>query len=348
METQLAASVYIEGHFWHGLTDGQLSAVFPDMPFPIVATANYRGDGSLYNIMAHEASVGGEPAFYKEFYMAVTIEVVGAGGGSMEDVIYEYEPVTTDILGVPVVAGVFDYKKNDGVALYVAKFMIGDIAYNINLHDDDAGDGGKDKLSLIVNKIIRYQRQNGAVDLSVLNDPVMPELRDERQTLDEARNDPDFGAYMPLDVPSQFAFETAQRFVNQEKNSLSAFWKSKNDYIKWSASIAADYDLGLIVAASEPEKYDLSLYPIPRASSIPKELWDYVNNPIFLAKELTLDIIKTRAYYVDNDRGDTPGWRMDFGVLYGDVVVRVNAKGATPEQVWEMFAGVMKLTEAYQ
>ena len=82
----------------------------------------------------------------------------------------------------------------------------------------------------------------------------------------------------------------------------------------------------------------MSLYPIPRAESIPSELWEYVNNPVFLAEELTLDVVKARAYYVDNDRGDTPGWRMDFNVLYRDVVVDVNIKGISPEQVWEMFA----------
>ena len=177
------------------------------------------------------------------------------------------------------------------------------------------------------------------IGLSILDDPVMPELRDEKLTLEEAQNDPDFGAYLPEGVPSKFAFESAQRFLNQEQNSLSASWNSKNDYISWSVSKATDYDHGLIVAASEFEKYDMSLYPIPLVESVPKELWEYVNNPVFLAEELTLDVVNARAIYAGNDRGDSSGWRIDFSVLYGDVVVRANIKGATPEQVWEMFAG---------
>ena len=334
--SQFAASIYIEGHFWYELTEEQKNALFPDLPLPLAATANYRGDGSLYNIIAYEVDAGGNRALFKEAYTAVMIEVSGADGGSMEDVIYEYEPVTTNIWGVPVVAGVFDFKKKDGVALYIAKFTIGETTYYIKIHEDDVGDSGKDKLSLIVNKIIKYQEVNGAADLSILNDPVIPELRNERLTFEAARKDPDFGAYVPAGVPSGFSFESALRFIDQERNNLSLFWDTGYDYINWNVSKATAYDLSLIVAASELEKYDMSLYPIPLAESVPKELWDYVNNPVFLAQEFTLDVIKARAYYVNNDRGDNPGWRMDFSVLYGDVVVRVNIKGASPEQVWEM------------
>jgi len=339
VDSQFAGSISIEGHFWNELTDEQISMIFPDLPFPLSATANYRGDGSLYNIMAYEASANGEPAFYNDFYTATTIEVIGAGGGSMEDVIYEYEPVTTDIWGVPVIAGVFDFKKNDGVALYIAKFTVGDTAYNIKIHDDDAGDSGKDKLSLVVNRIIYLHQINGSVDLSILNDPVMPELRDEILTLDEARNDPDFGAYLPENIPSRYVFESAQRVINQETDCLFVNWNVGMDYINWQISKPTEYDFDRIVSADEKEKYDMSLYPIPWAESIPTELWDYVLNPVFRIDELTLDIIKARAYYVENDQGDTPNWRMAFSVLYDNVIVRVNIKGVTPEQVWEMFAG---------
>jgi hypothetical protein len=80
----------------------------------------------------------------------------------------------------------------------------------------------------------------------------------------------------------------------------------------------------------------MTLYTIPLVESIPKDLWEVVNNPVFVNDELTLDMIKARAFYVADDAGDTPGWRMNFGILYGDVIVNVNVKGASPEQVWEM------------
>ena len=90
----------------------------------------------------------------------------------MDDCIYEYEPEISYVRGVPVIAGVFDIKKNDGVALYTASFSIGGIAYNINIHDNDVGSSGVSRLTVIVNSIIR----DGAADLRVLENPVIPLL----------------------------------------------------------------------------------------------------------------------------------------------------------------------------
>jgi hypothetical protein len=239
-------------------------------------------------------------------------------------------------MGVSVTAGVFDYKKNDGIALYIASFEMDGIIYNIKLHDNDIGNTGLNRLTGIVNDIIYY----GAADLSVLSDPVIPELRDERLTLNEAQNDPDFGVYLPKSVPSRFGFESAHRFINQDTNSLFVYWYVGLDYIDWRISKTIDYDIERIVSLGEREKYDMALYSIPFAESVPRELREYVDNPVFLAEELTLDAVKARAFWVDNDRGDTPGWRMRFSVLYGDIVVEVNIKGATPEQVWEILAGL--------
>ena len=332
-DSQLSAEIYIPGHFWYELNSEQLDAVFPDFPLALTATANYRGDGSLYNVMAYEVAADGDLAFYNEYYPSAIIEVIGEGGGGMGDVVYYgYEPATSDVAGVSVTAGVFDFKENDGIALYIASFILEGVAYNIHLHDNDIGNSGVDRLTQIVNDIIFY----GAADLSVLNDPVIPELRDETLTLEEARRDPDFGVYMPSNVPTRFSFDSALRFINQRANSLSVYWLTGYDSINWHISKATEYDLGHIVSPGETEKYDLSLYPIPRYESVPSEFREYVDHPVFLAEELTLDVIKARSYYVDNDRGDTPGWRIDFNVLYGDILVSVNTKGISQEQVWDM------------
>ena len=334
VSSQMAAEIYIEGHFWDKLTDRQLEAVFPNTPLALTATANYRGDGSLYNVMAFEVLTNGERAFYNEIYTATMIEVIGAGGGSMEDCFYEYEPETSSVMGVPVVAGVFDFKKNDGVALYIASFKVDGVAYNIKLFDNDNGITGLNRLTEIVNDIIYY----GAADLSVLENPIIPELRDERLTLHEARNDPDFGAYLPENVPSRFSFESAQRVINQDTNNLFVYWNVGSEYIDWRVSKLTDYYYEHIVSVSEREKYDMALYSIPLADSVPRELWEYVDNPVFIAEELTFGIIQARAYWVGSDRGDTSGWRMRFSVLYGDDVIELDIKGVSPEQVWEVFA----------
>lgn len=329
-DSQIAEDIYIPGHFWYSLTDQQLQATLPDFPFAISATANHAGDGSLFNVVAHELSADGNTARFAEHYTRT--QILFAPGEVVEDVVYDDEAVTSDVCGIPVTAGAFDGTKNDGVSLYIASFKLEDIAFSIKLCDSDEGEEGLNRLTEIVNAIIR----NGAPDMTVFNDPVIPELLDERLSLTQARSDVDFGAYLPQSVPSGFEFDSATRFINQISNSLTSHWYNGYDHIDWQVSTPTDYDREHVVSAGDQEKYDLSLYPIPRADSVPIELREYVDNPVFLADELTLDVIQKRAYQVD-DGGDTSGWRMDFSVLYDDVLVGVNMKGVSPEQVWEMF-----------
>ena len=213
--------------------------------------------------------------------------------------------------------------------------MVDNIAFRVKLYDNMIA--GQLRLTGFVNDIIYY----GAADLSVLGDPVIPELRNDTLTLGEAQCDPDFGSYLPKTVPSRFVFELARRFINQDANGLYVLWTvGLGGNLSWNISKATDYDYERIVSADDREKYDMSLYPIPWAQSVPSELQEYVHNPVFPADKLTLDIIKARAYYVDIDRGDAPGWRMDFNVLYDETVISVNIIGMSPEEVWELFTGL--------
>jgi hypothetical protein len=334
VESYVQGSIDIPGHFWHELTAEQKAAVLPGFSFPISATAHYRGDGSLFQVAAHETDANGGTKMFNDLYTMT--KILFAPDEVIDDVVYEYDPKTSDVGGIPVVAGVFDWEINDGVALYIASFKIDGIAYNIKLYDSDNGRNGLDRLTELVNTIIR----NGTPDVSVLSDPAIPELRNETLTLDEAYADPDFGAYLPHGVPSQFSFDSAQRFINQESNSLFVFWYTEAGYdtIMWSVSKPTEADRAHLVSADERKKYDLSLYPFPLADSIPAELWEYVNSPVFQAEELSLDVIKARAYLSD-EQGDS-GWRVDFSVLYDDVIVSVNSKGISPKEVWEMFTAL--------
>ncbi|HBD86427.1 MAG TPA: hypothetical protein DC001_03270, partial [Clostridiales bacterium] len=82
-------------------------------------------------------------------------------------------------------------------------------------------------------------------------------------------------------------------------------------------------------------------YPIPRGESVPRELWEIVNDPIFRIEDLTLEVVQARAYEV-SDAGDISGPRMRFGVLYGDILVEINVKGASPEAVFEMLQQIQE------
>ena len=160
----------------------------------------------------------------------------------------------------------------------------------------------------------------------------------ETITLDEARNDPDFGGFLPTNIPSQLNFESASRFINQDFNSLFVLWHSLQpsmDSVRWQVSKTTDDDRARVVSVNESEKYDMSLYSIPLFESVPEELREFVHNPVFLAEEITLETIRARVL---QGRGNTQ--ISSFSVVYSEVVINIYANGVSPEQIWEMLTEI--------
>ena len=210
--------------------------------------------------------------------------------------------------------------------------MLGNIEYRVELSGFHVE---TDKITEVVNQII----VGGAADLSVLADPEIPELRNEKLTLDEALNDPDFGSFIP-DIPSRFDFDGANRFLNQDSNNLFITWSSYPtfDVINWNISKANNRDRELIVSPDEREKYDLSLYPTPWMDSVPEDIFEFVMQPTFLAEDLTLDMVRARVIHSRSGSGDTV--QIQLNVLYGDIIINVTTTGLSPEQVWDMLVGL--------
>jgi len=157
-------------------------------------------------------------------------------------------------------------------------------------------------------------------------------------TLEQAKNDADFGTYLPVSVPSQFSFRSAQRSADPGVDSLSVIWDETvgDNSIYWSISMSSASELDHIVYAREREKYDMALYSDPLEESVPEELWECFKNPVFPASELTLDTVSARAYRSAGDTDEARVCRMTFSVLYDNVLVRVDTGGATPEQLFDM------------
>lgn len=320
-DRQSSAKTDISGHFWQELTSDELQAVFPGLPetYAVTATANFQGDGTLFNIDADAVSASGCTAY---------IQV--APGEVTPDYAIKGEVKTSEILGVAVTAGYFEGKRN---TIYFASFMLDGTGYYVEL---TGGKAEKAELPALLDRIIG----GGAADLDVLV-PVIPELREDVLDLDAARADADFGAYLPATLPDGFLFESALRFVNQERNSLSALWIKGMGNIHWRISYPGEDDEARITSVADTLNYDLSLYPIPHADSVPDELREIVNDPIFRSEDLTLEAVQARAYEV-SDAGDEPGCRMRFGVLYGDILVEINVKGATPGEIFKILQQLAK------
>ncbi|MDE5589142.1 MAG: hypothetical protein K2J60_08395 [Acetatifactor sp.] len=161
-------------------------------------------------------------------------------------------------------------------------------------------------------------------------------LRDNRETLtlQEGLETETLGAYLLAEEPRGFRLESLKRTL--EGDMLFGIWIKSGAYdeIDWKVSLYSEADAARVTAAADTRNYDLSLYSIPLCDSVPEELRQIVDHPIFSIDELTQDVVNRRAYYV-NDSGDTAGARMTFGVLYGEVLVEVTTKGVSPEWVYE-------------
>ena len=57
--------------------------------------------------------------------------------------------------------------------------------------------------------------------------------------------------------------------------------------LNWGVFELKERDKARITSVADTENYDLALYPIPRGDSVPEELWEIVDRPIFLFEELT-------------------------------------------------------------
>lgn len=325
---QSTSKIHIPGHFWQELSNDELQAIFPGLfrKYNVTATANFTSDengAALLNIDAHTTSASGLNAY---------IQI--APGETSVDYILDGDTNTTDVSGTEVTAGYFESNPNSKgqrSIICFASFKLSDISYYVELGGREAEkEAAKEDITTLIGLLVKA----GAADLDILN-PVIPELREDRLNLDEAYADSDFGSYLPAVLPDGFVFEDALRFINQERDVLTIHWAKGMGYIDWRVSRLAERDKKRITSIEDVRNYDLSFYPIPRADSVPDELREIVDNPIFPSDELTLEAVRRRAYEVA-DSGDISGPRMRFGILYGDILVELNVKGASPEAIFDM------------
>lgn len=187
--------------------------------------------------------------------------------------------------------------------------------------------------------------QEGAPDLTSIIPSEIPEWTEKEMTLEEAYRDPDFGAYLPKELPEGFELNGCYRWKDQQTDMLSGVWSHGYDTLSWRIySMGAD-DWNRLTDTDEPKNYDMSLYPVPLCDSVPENLRTIVNNPIFKAEELTLDVVQARVSQAA-DAGDPSTLRISaFGVLYGDVVVEVNAKGIPVTWLYEQLRSLIEARE---
>ena len=317
-----ASRRYISGYFTEKLSEEKLSAIKPKKLIPnmeLSATAGFDGNGALIDVfldvkipsLSNPVNVTFSKESPQTFYKLSEDSVSTLLNG----IYFTFCQWTPDKINYTLASFA---KINDRTM---------EITYTATA---ETLEKAKTEFAQIVSCFSEYE--NGKPDFSVIVPENIPEYSDKKISLTEAIADPDFGSFMPQYLPEGFSEEVIRRYKDSNHDYLSGLWTKGLADLSWNVSFYDDDASQRLTSIDKPENYDLSLYPIPRADSVPESLREIVDNPIFDSDELTLEAVYKSAYKI-SDAGDIDGWRMAFGVKYGNILIEVRAKGVDPEWV---------------
>lgn len=149
-----------------------------------------------------------------------------------------------------------------------------------------------------------------------------------------ARTDAVYGHYVDVQVPEGYSYSSGTR----SEQTLHVIWhKGMTEEIRISCQHADESVSGWLVDTDNPEEYDLGLYPIPWADSMPGELRQKIESATFRPDQISQEIVTARSYRVESDQGDVSGWRTQIAILYSNnVLVEIRSKGPSPEEIYAL------------
>ncbi|OUP13296.1 hypothetical protein [Anaeromassilibacillus sp. An200] len=145
-------------------------------------------------------------------------------------------------------------------------------------------------------------------------------------TGEEARTVAELGALLPA---SQEALpeETAYQETLESGTVLMLLCTGTSSELSVRVSAVTAEQQERLVSVDEPETYDLTLCGLPLAESVPEDRQSRVENPIFMAEELSVSVLEARQ---EPEEGT-----MRFGVLCGDFAAEYVCKGMTPQEAYD-------------
>lgn len=180
----------------------------------------------------------------------------------------------------------------------------------LTAHDDETAE------TLIDSMLSRLLSPERTLSLAFLIPEEIPAWREEKLTLEQAKQEPDFATYLPDAIPTGMQFESAYLNMGQNRNALSLNW-SDGQYNNLSIRIERLPDaetLALFMADTQkPESYDLRLYA-GLWDDVPEAYWYSIQDAIFPAEEMTFELLEARSQ-TNPERG-APNYR--FQILHAD------------------------------
>ena len=269
--------------FSYDFTHEQYIAIFPYFGYSLTAQAFYFLDGTLMEVVAREHGPDTESDARIRIERGLLMDCMAGVHIDLP------QSQISNVNSVPVAVFMNEAIEDDEIVGFQADLVLDGFAYRVNL--SDTKEAGKWRLTEILEKLI----MGGSSGLSTLDNPVIPEiLGSNALTLEDARLDPDFGEFVPLNIPGSYTFTFANRTTTQFENSLYLEWRKPFDEeylidaynrwidertseseilpfdqiiwremrMTWQISEATEFDLERLVSASDQESYVWSLYPI--------------------------------------------------------------------------------------
>ena len=362
--------------FYLPISQTQIDTIFPVLNLPIdesnmySASAFYREDGTLTEL-AISANISGDMAYqdYLSGHMTRWFQIrIGINGppmifsafGFADNEVFEESYVHGILVTVKMVTDGWGINE---MRNFEAQFSINETVYHVTFIDYE--ESGKIFMMELVNGLI----VSGTSGFDILLDPTIPELRSEEISLNDAKLDADFGAFVPQNTPSELSFQYGFRSIqgHRNENSLLLEWQKPRDdaylrnvYNNWVNNRTSDtpvfsfehivwWDNSIRMRISTAQEHEL-LRVISAEDFVE---YDWFSEPVFLAEELTLDIVRK---HVQETRARPQGALWDDGmeehdtfipldstwieinVLFGDVLVSVRTGfgNVPPETVWEL------------
>ena len=320
--------VYIPGYFEEKLNETQLDLFMPKQTYKgliLTGTAGYSGEGNLTDVTLRAA--------YTLYDGEIFIKI------SETDILNHYLPdkETTKSMVNGVYFTLYNYSSGR-YEYYVADAEINGLFYSFTIKTPYKSHMNAQEILKLT--LESFSTTEKAPDLSLIKPEYIPHFENYTSPYESAKNDETFGKYLPEAMPEGFTDEGTRRYIDSDENYLSTLFTSGLNEISIKISFYNETTMSKrLTSVEDTENYDLNLYPIPRGETIPKNLYEVVNNPIFDLNELTLDTVLKRTYFVE-DAGDVDGPRMNFSVILNNetgetILIELRAKGVSPEWVFE-------------
>ena len=283
-----------DGHFQEDLTQEELAALFGEtgwweaLGWTLSGYAVYDGEGRLWQVFL--SGSGGTDGAYTLWGTEVSAGRVhfDCDGDDAEEFCYTLSFLRDETLGA-----------------------------RLEVTDENSATGQ----ALVESILARLLDPDRPVCLDFLTPEEIPAWRSEELTLPEARQEADFAAYLPEDVPEGFQWEGAWLDMGQGRYELTLNWSRDSADLSITVDRMPELRQSCFADLNDPATYDLRLYPVPRGESIPEAYWDSVQDPIFPAEAMTRDLLEARA-----EGWDGTGSSFQFQSLYPDgVLVRYRA-----------------------